>query len=303
MKSILTFTIGFRGAFEFKTAYCVCPENVSSKLFLIQIMKWIFIVILVMVTKTSEAQINFQGIKGNWVSAELDFIYINDSIGYGNYMSNNRLVLERFHMNISNDTLTASAGLTFENNRWLHLSVYQFIILESSDSNLIVKPINQSSKAFFPHFSYTGTIKFIRQEYVLDSAIEFSKLSYSNSECQSGCQFVQCVIDSSKSITLYLDCYDLAGKMETSRSGKYVGTLDSVLFNDLIFYLQTSQLADLRVKNVWMSHRQEIHLMIQMNEITKEFNGRPHPLHLRRLDDFLCNLYHIKETLNRVEDR
>lgn len=257
---------------------------------------------LLVLGKTAEAQINYQDIMGNWVSEELDFIYIIDSSGYRNYMSNTRHRLKPFQLDISHDTLTANIDLTYRDSAWEHMLVFQFKIEELSDSFLTLIPINQSSKSFFSHFSLQGKIQFIRQEYDVDYTIEFSKLSYSNNECQSGCEYVQCRIDSSRNITLYLDCMDKFGKLDTIRSGKYAGVLDTALYNDLIFHLQSSQLKKTSVSKVWMSHRKEIYLDIRFSEITKEFESRPHPLNLHRLDDFLCDLYLIKESLNREDN-
>lgn len=261
------------------------------------------LVLFICLSAICRGQIN--KLKGTWITKDQELILIKDSTSSenDNRLGNKILNEENFEFKIYGDTLSFQKQYTSSRTNYekMYVDRYDLKIVSLSDTFLVVKPISKHSISFFNNKS---VIKFKRQEYSIDSKIEFEKLVFHATGCCGGeCPLLNLQID--KSRKLYSDSKHVKGEyktLDTTISGKREGKLDEVLYNELITLLKTSNLKNLKFKTVGGSSAPNITLIVYFNGQKKRLSSPVTPTVIDGLIKYLYDLNH-KVTLAKTDKK
>jgi hypothetical protein len=201
-------------------------------------------------------------LKGTWVTPEQDLIEILE-LGRtsSNYMSNQLLHEDHFHLFILGDTLSFQHIYTmspkFETE---YVDRYDLKVISRNDSVLVVKPVSKFSKDYFQN---RPILKLERKPYLVDKTIKFEKLFYHASQAWDG-PTVAMQVDSDKS--MYMRYTNNTGSLERGlATGSYKAVLDDDTYKELIKQLQNCNLRTLRFGNIKGNDSPDITLIVYFN--------------------------------------
>lgn len=209
----------------------------------------------IFISTVSYGQLN--QLRGTWITPSQNCLLINDTFNkYGNSnMLCNARKDEGMSLFIYGDTLSFQKKYypSYDNRKKDYFERYDLKIILLTDTNLIVMPVSSHSKKFFKN---KRVLKFIRQEYAIDTTIKFEKIIYHTTHCYGTCPIINLQIDNSKNIYLdcefYTDVYNNKGRttyvIDSTRSGKFIGILNDTIYQELILLLKTCNLKKLKFK-------------------------------------------------------
>lgn len=202
---------------------------------------------------------------GNWITQNSEMMIISDSKFGVNYLSNLDIDRQFDYIKIINDTISflqhnSTTGVYDTYNKSSYNKIeqpkksiffknfersdrYDFKILRSSDSILVLKPISEFSKTFFNN---TETLKFVKQDFNVDSTLKFKKIIFSVKA------FKTIEIDKNQNIKVN-------GRLITEK-------LDNKTYNNLINCIKTSNIRSWDfMEKTGSSHLPEINMTIFYN--------------------------------------
>ncbi len=187
----------------------------------------------------------FESYRGIWINERHEVLMILDTLkganNRNNDLSGDRPAFFRYSFSYNNDTLNFRNS--YRNYLGDQSDLYSFKVLSINDSFLTVRPLSSFSKTMF---SNRNSIKFIRQEYAVDTSLKFEKLVYNlGSSCFPGpCDGIYLEINSKKEIYLDLLFYkDFS--VDSLKSGSFSGIMDDSLYSKFINLIQTCNLSTL----------------------------------------------------------
>ena len=243
----------------------------------------------------------YKNLRGTWITFDQDLISIVEASGINWVLLSNKLYdVSCTESIICGDTIKSYYKHYYCENNFSE--PYYFKILFLSDTFLIVKPISEYSKKFFQS---RDTIKFVRQEYAVDTTIKFEKIVYHTSgECLSDfyCPEINLQIDNKKNI--YIDCgfFKKDNNYDYKHSGQFAGKLSKKLYNELIYILQTCNLKTLTYGYQSITDNPEITFIIYFNGQRKYLKSTDPPFIVRRLINFL-NTINSRANLTRTNEK
>lgn len=207
--------------------------------------KFIQVIVLILFQATSYGQLS--KLEGVWITPSQDLIQISDTTSHNyNYLCNKVLKQNNFHLALYGDTLSFQDRYTssLTNFEVKYVDRYDFKVEFSTDSILILKPVSSFSKKYFQNRSI---LKFTRQEFTTDRSIKFEKLYFESSTCCDETPKIKLHLDSAK--RLQLNYKIVSEDFGLLKSKDISGTLSDALYQELIRYLQTCNLRNLRFNN------------------------------------------------------
>lgn len=232
-------------------------------------------------------------LKGIWVSSELDCIAIRDITN--KYDDSNTLGIadkdQSVNVFLYGDTLSFQKKYyTSESNFTKEMiDSFNLIIISSNEKYLTLKPISTLAKKFFNN---RKKIKFIKQEINVDSSIKFEKIIYHTTGCYGSCPVIDIEINNQKQIylngTFYKDFTMF--EVDTTLSGKYIGELSDLLYNELNDYLKTCSLKKLNFSENKSLEDPITTLILYYNGQRSYFKLGYTPAIIEKLIDFLFTL-------------
>lgn len=231
-------------------------------------------------------------IKGNWISADQEFMSIVDTAGNYNTLLNRDLLDEQFFLFIYGDTLSFQSHYTSsaENFTVEHNDRYDLKILSFTDSFLTVSPATALAKYFFYNKSI---IRFMRQEYDVDTAFRFEKLVYHTTECFGSCPIIDLELNSNRQIRCSArNAYNFAGNggLDSSLIGDFSGLLPHKEFDTLMLLLKTAGLRTLKYRPQFCCDAPVTTLIVYSNGERKYIKSMFLPPHLYTLIGYLYRL-------------
>ncbi|PSL33987.1 hypothetical protein [Dyadobacter jiangsuensis] len=224
-------------------------------------------------------------LKGIWISSQLEMIEIlhtgPESV---NYMCSRELKENFFHLFIHGDTLSFQArySTSSTHNQVEYVDRYDLKIVRSSDSELVVEPISDFSKAFFWD---KPSITLRKKESLTDRTIAFEKLVY-HSFYGGSAPYVSLQVDSAQN--LYVHFRNEYGD-KNLRKGTYSAVLDDDTYNKLIDQLQNAQLRALRFSDVKGADSPITTLIVYFNGKRKHLKSIAPPRVARDLLGFIAS--------------
>jgi hypothetical protein len=203
-------------------------------------------ILTILIWTTSYGQ--FDKLKGTWISSSQDVMVINDSIN--GYSNSNMLCTatedKGMYFFLCRDTLSFQDQYysSETNYQKLYINRYDLVIVNKSDSTLTVRPSSKLSKKFFKNRT---TLKFIKQESNKDKSIHFEKIIYHTTSCFGSCPTIDLEINKNRNIYLKGAFYkeNSEYKIDSIKTGQFMGKLNETLYNELINILQTCNLKKL----------------------------------------------------------
>jgi len=196
----------------------------------------------------------FDKLKGIWITSDQDLISIKEDDGIIWGKLSNKLFEDKWtelYPSTCLDSLKFYYKYIFKGSSFSE--PYFFKILNITDTFLIVKPITDFSMKFFQN---RDTIKFVRQEYAIDTSFKFEKIIYhTTNDCFSDihCPVINLQIDNKKHIYFEGEFKKENYKIDNKHTGQFTGTLSNQLYNELIHLLQTCNVRTLTFDNNWYS--------------------------------------------------
>ena len=163
--------------------------------------------------------------------------------------------------------------------------LYTFKVKSVSDSFLTVQPLSDLAQKYF---STTSPIRFIRQDYAVDTSVKFEKLIYNlSSDCFPGpCSGIYLEINNNKQVYLDLLTYRDLDIVKT-RTGSFKSSLNDSLYNVLNHLIQTCSLASLTFPEKDADDYQVVDLIIYYNGKVKHLSSMVPPVIAHPLLNFL----------------
>jgi len=259
-------------------------------------------ILIILIWTNSYGQ--FDKLKGTWISKSNDVMVINDIIN--EYDNSNKLCNANkdlgLHFYLFGDTLSFQMRYYISpNHEKLYISRYDLIVLEQTDTSIIVKPSSKLSKQFFNNRT---NITFIKQEFNKDKSITFEKIIYHTTRCFGSCPIIGMGIDSNRNVYLEGEFYEdgMGFWIDSIKSGQFVGKLNDTLYNELIDILQTSNLKTLTFPEIYCCDAPVTTLIIYYNGQRKYLKSMFPPTLADKLIEFLY-FVHEKADLTRTNEK
>lgn len=235
----------------------------------------------------------FNKVKGTWISSANDVLILVDATNEIDHLNTLSTLTESDEMilRIIGDTLSfRSEYLSGEDHfKKIRTDKYDMLISDSAKSRLVLSPVSDKAKDFFNN---RNKIEFLRAEYNIDKTIHLEKLIYHTTTCFGSCPVVDMEVDENKVIYLQGKFFghNSRSRIDSLRSGTFMGVLPDSLYNELIFILQTSNLRTLTFPEVRGADAPESTLIIYYNGQRKYLKSMFPPTIARRLIHFLYSL-------------
>jgi hypothetical protein len=201
--------------------------------------------------------------KGTWVTPEQDLIEIlNLGRNSSNCLSNKLLHEEYFHLFMTGDTLSFRQIYTSSGTQYKieYVDRYDLKIVTLNDSNLVVSPVSDLSKAYFQNRSF---LRLKRKEDLVDTTIVFEKMIY-HATSAWGSPTISLELDNQKH--LYLETQNHSGGYDKNLStGSYAAVLDDSTYKEFIKQLRECTLKTLRFGYIKGADSPEITLITYFN--------------------------------------
>lgn len=261
--------------------------------------KTVLFTLIMLIWTTSYGQ--FDKLKGIWISSANDAMEINDTINKYVYcaLSTSEYCNSNLKPHLIGDTLSFRQGFYLRGE--LLYSKYDLVIIEQTDSTLLVKPSSKLSKQFFKN---RQSIQFIKQEYNVDKTISFEKIKYHTTTCYGSCPKISLEIDAEQNIYINGEFYkdNMGMFIDSIKSGQFTGILTDSLYNELIDILKTCNLKTLNFPEVDGADAPVTTLIIYYNGQRKYLKSMFPPPIAKQLIDFLRSI-HEKTVLTRTDEK
>lgn len=240
-------------------------------------------------------------LRGVWITPEQDLILIDDTAETSNELVN-RLLEDRInYLSIYNDTLSFQKRYygSMEENAKLIVDKYDLKIISNSDTDLIVQPVSTLSEVFFQN---RLLLVFRRQEFAIDTTIDFEKIIYHTTECFGPCPTIDLEIDNNRNI--YIN-YETSNTLDYDpfESGQYIGILDDPMYQELVLLIKTCNLKTLRFDTTIIGADAPYRtFIIYFNGQRKYLSSMLPPTIMDRLIDYLDNI-HIRTRLSKTKEK
>jgi len=265
-------------------------------------MKKIITILIIFVWTNSYGQ--FDKLKGTWISSSQDLICIRDTNTIYEYNGNvisNKSENNSCQLSIQFDTLKFFDFYGYRDSTFK--DPYFLKILYQSDSILIVRPITNFSRNFFQN---RESIKFVRQEYSIDTTIIFEKIVYhTTNDCLHPyyCPEINMQIDNHKNVYLDGVFYKENYEIDSNYTGQFTGTLTNQFYDELINLIRTCNLKTLTFSDKWYADDSpERTFIIYFNGQRKYLKSTVPPRIVDRLIEFL-DIINSRIDLKRTNEK
>lgn len=237
-----------------------------------------------------------QNIYTRWITDDSEFMLLDKKTAYISFLTQSSPDVSKsrhdyvYALHLTNDILTLKQNYYYSENEYSIENYYYRIIL-LNDSILILK--NEGVKVSITDSTGTrlnnaGTkkpfnnkqlLKFVKQEYAVDTSIHFEKL------CCYNYQEFENVIQISNDSVLYVQNQFLDDDLKY-----YEGKMNDFLYKELIHLLQTCSLQTMDWGSGSYSDTFEYVLIVDYNGLHKKFKSGHPPQIVQPLIHFLSNI-------------
>jgi hypothetical protein len=209
-------------------------------------MKKVTVILFILLFYDSYSQLD--KLKGTWISKNNDLIVISDT---ANKTDNSNLLCtankdEGFYLYLVNNILSFQKQYysSATNYNKLYTDKYDFQILKLTEKTLVVKPISKFASKFY---NYKKQLQFTKQKFNIDTTIKFKKIVYHTTHCFGTCPMINLEINEDGSFYFNAEFQKEYTYMQIDslKTGRFNGRLDSEQLSELITILQTSNLKTL----------------------------------------------------------
>jgi hypothetical protein len=260
----------------------------------------LLLILTIFISTNTLGQNLFNTYKGTWINERQEAIIIKDTLNIEynlqNWLSNNEEWYSRLSFSYHADTLSFyNKYFNYEGNQ---SDLYSFKVIQVNDSFLIVRPLSSFAKQYFTN---RDSIKFVRQEYAVDTSIKFEKLVYNlSSSCFPGpCPEIYVEINNKKAIYLDLTLYKGYSEKDNQHSGSFKAILSDSLYQEVVHLVQTCLLTNLFFPKIEANDGQIVDFIFYFNKKEKHLTSMIPPVIVYKLMDFL-NTINTKVSLTRV---
>ena len=248
------------------------------------------------------SEINFSTLQGKWINESSDYMEIGDSIHNGNFIGNRVGNLGKYFQVIG-DTLSFYNSYTSSEDNYSTNRVdgYNFKINALTDTTISISPITELGSRIFKKDS----ISLIRQDYAIDSSIEFEKITFHTSNCFGPCPIYHLEVNNDGSTKLYKEkVYKKSSKnrylVDSINIGYYSGVISKPNLTKLAHHIQTCNLDKLEFDGQLCCDGSIVTLIIEYNGKRKYLKDMFPP---RIASNLIDHLYHICEDSNLTKVR
>ncbi|MDC3253537.1 DUF6438 domain-containing protein [bacterium] len=195
-----------------------------------------------------ETASTYSNIKGKWINLDNDYIEINDTTTNNNYIGNNVGDLGK-HLQIINDTLSFQDRYTSSEDNYStqRIDKANFKIISISDSFLQITPTSIKATKYFNN----DTIELTKQEYAINTDIEFEKITFHTTSCFGKCPVYHLEVNMLGEAKLQIERIYKKNKTrghetDTMRAGYYLGNISEDDLKHLKLSIQTCNLDNLK---------------------------------------------------------
>lgn len=182
-------------------------------------------------------------LKGAWYSSDQEIIVIEDTTGMLENLMQAEESFQKINILKNEISFQKQYYSSRTNYNILYTDKYNFKILESNDSILVLQPSSSFSKTFFLN---RGNIIFKRKEYWNSQNLHFDKLFFHSSECFGSCPLIDFAIDSTGSVK-----YKFGGwAADSIKRGHFIGKMSDSVYSEFKNILRNCQLETLRWNSI-----------------------------------------------------
>jgi hypothetical protein len=230
-------------------------------------------------------------LKGRWVSSKQEYMLINDTLDKSNILCGKDQWENYLNLSIHANTLSFYNSYTSstDNFKTMRIRSYDYTIIAVTDSALTIRTTSKLSKDLF---NGADTIKFIRQEYTVDTSFHFEKLIFHTTVCFGSCPVLDIQIDSNKEILYHALIPKNKSRLSPSDTFNCKGTLRQPEYDQLLRLLKTSNLRNLQYNVQTCCDAPLITLIVYYNGERKYIQSMSLP---PVINDLIFFLYHLNE--------
>jgi hypothetical protein len=259
-------------------------------------------ILITLIWTTSYGQLN--KLEGTWITSLNDVVIIDSTKNeHGNSST-----LSTVARNKSTTVYLVGDTLSFQERLYStkeYEDRFDLLIADQTDSTLTLVPISELSKKFYNN---RASLKFVKQEYNVDSTILFERLVFNSTLHYGACPIINLEIDREKNVYVNRrickkpSFFGYGFDIDSLISGSFTGKLSDSLFTELITIIQTSNLRSWQFPERRTTHAASRTLIIYHNSQRKYLRSDLPPAIAYKLVGFLY-LIGEKTDLLKTEHR